>query len=228
VKYYWEADTSRFTTYIGSIEAVTIDRKSADVKTTVTGSEISQSILYSWSNFQVYSQINYYSDLQNVLKSELGLNLVSTVQELFQQTRLKNLIITKRTTIGAILDQIASELNLQWKFVNNTDIYFYRTSEMNEGLFNDTYKIEILDLDFNELTEFEIVDSSNVQFTCFGLPQMYAGSVFILNMDNTPSYVTLETSSYALDEIEHKITFKSGFLSTGYAHKVGVDDDDSE
>lgn len=225
-KYYWESDPSRFSIYHGRVEFTKAERSGGDVKTVIQGKLIHQNILYHWSAFKVYKKIQYYSELKDVLFTELGLVLNSSVGELGRRISLENPILTHRTTIGEIIDQICEELGVEWRLINHNEVLIYTREELELQLLNERYDVEVLTIDYNDILDLSVADDAQFKFKMYGLPMIKPGTVIIINTDNTPDFVTLETTSYVIDEVESTITLRDGFMTTCYIHKVGVEDDD--
>jgi len=233
-KYYWTDDNTRFSIYHGQIQDITVDRSNADWKTTVSGEIIHSDLMYNWSGYQVFKKVRYYSDVATMISTELGFNLVTYIEEFYDNIPLKETIITYKKTIGEVLNNVCSQLSTanvkcHWKIIN-TDLFIFKVSDLDSGMLNDAYAIDTLVINYNDLLEFKEVNYNQIQFKVFGLPTVKAGIIIELNTEYAPDYVTWQTDFLIVDEVEHVINIDDGYISTVYAHILGtvVEEDDSE
>ncbi len=229
-KYYWDSDPTTYTTYHGVIKSVSSKRTSADLAVVIKGSIVDQDILYNWSIYNKYPKLNNYSDVSDFIENELQYNFTTLVPGFIDKTPLSTPILTYKKSVGDILTEVCSQASestgqeCSWKFINNNTILLYKKSDLSTKFLNETYNMRVPSIDFNSLFDFKN-NGEEFIIECTGIPTLVAGIVFYIDCTGVPSYITTESAYYVVNEIEHNITLKDGYLIKVYCDLANSESD---
>lgn len=216
-KYYWESDPTKYTTYHGVIKTIRSKRDTANVKTIVKGQLVNQDILYNWSIYEKYPKLTYYSEVKDFIENELQFSFTYMIPVFSRKLRLTTPILTKGKPVGAILEEVCSQLTAilkddtcKWKFINGNTILIYRGSDLGKKFLNEQFKLQVPAINYNDL--FEYTDNGeNFFIEMEGIPTLVSGIVFYVDTTGVPPYITTESAYYVADEIEHTISCTDGY-----------------
>jgi hypothetical protein len=219
-KIYWDSDPTTYTTYHGIIKSVKSKRTVADLQATIKGSLVDQDILNNWSIYQKYPKLTYYSDVKDFIEQELKFNFTPLTTNFLGKVPLSKPILTYNKSIGDILGEVCKQLSASgqecsWKFVNNNTILIYKKSDLGTKYLNEVYNLRVPTINYNDIFEFTSNGTGFIIET-EGIPTLTAGIVFCVEVTSVPSYITAETTYYIVNEVEHNITLKDGYLMKIY------------
>lgn len=227
-KIYWAEDPNTYTIYHGVVVDVSSKRTVADLQLTVKGNLVDQDILYNWSIYEKYPKLTYYSDIEDFVENELHFNFTTLVPGFVDNVPLTKPILTYQKSIGGILEQVCAQASksigeqCSWKFINNNTILLYKKSDLGTKFLNERYNLRVPTINYNSLFGFT---NNGTGFTVetVGIPTLTAGIVFYIEVTDVPSYITAESTYYVVNEVEHNITLKDGYLMKIYCDLANPD-----
>ena len=218
---YWQNDelNKYYTECV--ITSISHSFEGSGVKTIIEGTFLFDNILSTYGLSNIPTNISDVTQITTPIFNKFGLIFSTNILNTAINTNLINI----KKSVSMLLDDFCKIYNAE----NNTDTcrwFIYGNSIVVEdtSIIDNVVEYQTPIINYIDIIKYKLVEETlikkTIEIEISGLPSLKKESFITINYVNVPEYIstTVDSESYIVTEVSHKISTTKGFYSTIYCY----------